>query len=261
MRTDLNAHRFDLVEMALVAVFAAVFAAVVVSSLRPNHNTYGDELTQQVYASLRTSFGPAKYSEHEEEWIIRDFFGGLSDGVFVDIGANHYKQGSNTYYLEAEAGWSGIAVDPQASFAPDYRKHRPRTRFYPFFVSNESNKSAKLFVGRNSLVASSDQLFTESFGAPATATDVPTITLTDLLDSAGIQKIDLLSIDVELAEPAVLAGFAVNRFQPRLVCIEGHPQVRQQDPRLLHAPPLPVSREVSSGGRGQLVLSAPVTAL
>ena len=57
---------------------------------------------------------------------------------------------------------------------------------------------------------------------------VPTIRLTDLLTRAGVSHIDLLSVDVELAEPKVLAGFDIDRFKPALVCIEAHPQVRQR---------------------------------
>ena len=37
----------------------------------------------------------------------------------------------------------------------------------------------------------------------------------------------LFSIDVELHEPQVLAGFDIERFRPSLVCIEAHPEVRQ----------------------------------
>ena len=57
---------------------------------------------------------------------------------------------------------------------------------------------------------------------------MPAIRLTDLLDRAGVSTFDFLSVDVELAEPKVLAGFDIDRFRPALVCIEAHPQVRQQ---------------------------------
>ena len=43
----------------------------------------------------------------------------------------------------------------------------------------------------------------------------------------GIDKVDLLSIDVELHEPQALKGFDINRFKPALVCIEGLIQTRQ----------------------------------
>ena len=59
------------------------------------------------------------------------------------------------------------------------------------------------------------------------AVSVPTIRLTDLLDKAGVTHIELLSVDVELAEPKVLAGFDIRRFKPSLVCIEAQPEVRQ----------------------------------
>lgn len=35
-------------------------------------------------------------------------------------------------------------------------------------------------------------------------------------------------MDLELHEAAALAGFDIQRFRPALVCIEGHPEVRQQ---------------------------------
>ena len=57
---------------------------------------------------------------------------------------------------------------------------------------------------------------------------MPTITLNDLLDSEKVQHVDYMSIDIELWEPKALAGFDIERFQPKLVCIEAHQQVRQQ---------------------------------
>jgi hypothetical protein len=34
-------------------------------------------------------------------------------------------------------------------------------------------------------------------------------------------------MDIELAEPSALRGFDIDRYRPRLVCIEAHPDVRQ----------------------------------
>jgi hypothetical protein len=50
--------------------------------------------------------------------------------------------------------------------------------------------------------------------------DVPTITLNDLLRQQGVERIDLLSMDIEGHEPEALAGFDIRRYRPRLVCIE-----------------------------------------
>jgi hypothetical protein len=35
-------------------------------------------------------------------------------------------------------------------------------------------------------------------------------------------------MDIELAEPQALAGFSIRRFNPALVAVEAHLQVRQQ---------------------------------
>jgi FkbM family methyltransferase len=177
--------------------------------------------------ALATAYGPEHNSEHGEEWIVRDFFKNERGGMFVDVGAYHYQRFSNTYYLETEMGWSGVAIEPQVMFAAEYKRYRPRTVFVPLFISDVSNRQATLYVSEFDTVASGVREFTESFGK-VTPTPVTTSTLDDVLDRLGMKRIDFLSIDIELAEPQALAGFSIARFAPRLVAIEAHPPVRQQ---------------------------------
>jgi FkbM family methyltransferase len=148
--------------------------------------------------------------------------------VFVDVGANHYRVYSNTYFLEETLGWSGIAIDAQDKFGADYARYRPRTKFYSFFVSDQSDAIESLFVPSNDLVASSNKAFSDRYDSSGRERKVRTITLNDLLGRAGLTTIDFLSMDIELAEPKALAGLDIDRFKPRLVVVEGHPEVRQQ---------------------------------
>jgi FkbM family methyltransferase len=216
-------RRFDSLEVLLLLILAGLGGWILGVS-RPDPPSFLRELE-----SLAAKYGPDRSSQYAEEWIIRDFFGERRGGFFVDVGANDYKADSNTYYLDVVLGWSGIAVEPQRGFADGYAAHRPRTRFRPFFVSDESNKEATMYVlAKNSLVASGHPEFTASFGDGANAVTVPTITLNDLLDSEKVSAIDFMSIDIELWEPKALAGFDITRFKPALVCIEAHPEVRQQ---------------------------------
>jgi FkbM family methyltransferase len=179
--------------------------------------------------AFRDRYGPHHYSEREEEWMIRDYFQDRRDGVFVDVGAHHYRIFSKTFYLEHHLGWSGIAIEPQQEFAADYTRFRPHTKFFPLFVSDVSNDTARLFVLKaQPLVASSDREFVEQFGKPDEVREVPTVTLTDLLHTEGLRKIDFLSMDIELHEPRALKGFDIDRFKPALVCIEALQPVRQQ---------------------------------
>ena len=172
--------------------------------------------------------GAAQYSSHEEELFVRDFFSDKQKGVFVDIGASHYRDRSNTYYLESKLGWSGLAVDPLREFAADYRKHRPRTKYISMFVSDKSDERATLYVGRHSLFSSSERVHTNTFTDVEKTVTAPTITMDDLLAAEGIKRIDFLSLDVELHEPQVLAAFNIDKIKPQLVCVEALPPVRQQ---------------------------------
>jgi FkbM family methyltransferase len=174
--------------------------------------------------------GQSKSSRNLEEWIIRNYFQDRRGGVFLDVGANHYQRDSNTYYLETALGWSGVAIEAQSEFGAEYVTHRPNTRFVAMFASDVADKTAMLFVPvtGNKLVASSSREFTIREGAPGLGREVPSTTLTAALDQAGVARLDLLSMDIELSEPKALAGFDIDRFQPALVCIEGHPKVRQE---------------------------------
>jgi FkbM family methyltransferase len=213
--------------LSIVACLASAAGAGYYMHLRGIEAVKAEEHPEGI--ALREKYGPERNSYAYEEWIIRDFFNDKRDGVFVDVGANDFQFTSNTYYLEKTLGWSGIAVEPLRQFEADYTLHRPRTRFLPFFVADVSNERAKMYVlEKNTLVSSADPAFTATKGGDAQQIDVPTITLNDLLDSERIKTFDFLSMDIELWEPKALAGFDIERFRPQLVCIEAHPEVRQQ---------------------------------
>jgi FkbM family methyltransferase len=178
-------------------------------------------------ADFRARYGPTHHSQGPEEWLIRDYFNDKRDGVFLDVGANHYMVHSTTYYLEQQLAWSGVAVEAQSEFGDDYVKHRPRTRFVAMFAGDTEGGAIDFFVPKTThgLTASAHK---EVPGGPVTARRVPTTTLTAVLERAGIAHIDFLSMDIELSEPTALKGFDIDRFQPALVCIEDHQAVRQQ---------------------------------
>jgi len=184
--------------------------------------------------------GKRLYSQFDEELIIRHFFDDRRDGFFVDVGAYHWKKASTTYYLEEHLGWSGIAIDAQRQFADGYSKHRPRTKFFTYIVTDHSGTEESLFLagpisstkeGHLADVAhtyGSDDEAKRADALELGKTLVPTITLNELLDANGVSKIDFLSMDIEQGEPAALAGFDIERFRPELVCIEVLPFVRDR---------------------------------
>lgn len=173
-------------------------------------------------AEVKAILGTEKklYSQNDEELIIRQFFQDERDGFFLDVGCADPIRQSTTYYLEKHLGWSGIAIDAQPAFAPMWERERPATPFLQYAVMDKSGEEIKLFV---SGVASVSREIVEMWGGPQPKTiTVPTITLNQVLDDRHIERIDFLSMDIEGAEPMALAGFDIQRFHPRLVCIEAH---------------------------------------
>jgi FkbM family methyltransferase len=167
------------------------------------------------------------YSQGVEEIIIRDFFQDMKDGVFVDVGAAHYKELSTTYYLEKHLGWSGIAIDALEEYGAEYEVHRPGTEFINAAVTDKSGETISFYrsVAWREL-SSIDKSYAEWAGqhwrndGRTTEVTVGTVTLNEILDNRGIKTIDFLSMDIEGSEPAALRGFDILRFKPRLVCIE-----------------------------------------
>lgn len=164
----------------------------------------------------------ARYSQHHEEVIIRDFFQDRRDGFFLDVGCAWPKRYSNTYYLESELGWSGIGVDALPEYARRWKTQRPRSRFFNYLVGDRSG-SVETFYRAPHLPGISSVRPRDSFSGKEVAYDevkIPTITLTKLLEDQGVTKVDLLSMDIEGAEMPALAGFDIERFRPALICIE-----------------------------------------
>lgn len=173
--------------------------------------------------------GTKLYSQHDEELIIRHFFNDERGGVFLDVGCWDWKEGSTTLYLEERLGWSGLAVDAQAQVREGYERNRPRTKFFNYIVTDTAGGLGQLFVADQISSINADHV-TQFPGAQwyqAEPLAVPTITLDALLAQNGVQRIDLLSMDIEGAEPKALAGFSIQKYKPRLVVIESSPHVQE----------------------------------
>lgn len=177
--------------------------------------------------------GEKLYSHLDEELVIREFFQDRKGGFFVDVGAGDYRRFSNTLYLEERLGWKGLAVDALASYAPGYAAHRPRTKFLNYLVTDQSKGKERFYesVGFSEFSSAHRQIAEEQlrFIEKQTAVverEVPAITLTALLEQQKVKHIDLLSLDVEGHELQALAGFDIERFQPKLVCVEAQPATK-----------------------------------
>jgi FkbM family methyltransferase len=166
-----------------------------------------------------------RYSQFNEEIIVRDFFQDQKNGFFLDIGCAWPIKASTTFFLERHLGWSGIAVDANDIYEPDWVRLRPRSKFLTYLISDHSG-SMDTFYAAEALGSIIKNRPFKDLVIVGTEIQVPSITLNDLLEEQGVESIDFLSMDIEESEPAALAGFDIKRYQPKLICIEASPSIR-----------------------------------
>ena len=184
-----------------------------------------DETREISESSVRNFLAANKklYSQFNEELLIRHFFEDKRDGVFLDVGCAYPIRISTTYYLEKHLGWSGIAIDALERYRKAWETTRSQSTFLAYAVTDKSGETITFYVAGQPSVSSLSEEQAEKWGGPESVpVEVPTITLTDVLEEQNIDRIDFLSLDIEGAEPAALAGFDIERFKPELVCIEAH---------------------------------------
>jgi FkbM family methyltransferase len=162
----------------------------------------------------------ARVPPDQEMRLVAAFFGDRK-GYFVEVGANEPQLRSQTWHLE-QAGWTGILVEPQPELADKLRATRRSTVFATACSAPEhAGRTLPLHVAGP--LSSLDRAQMAPGAAPEAVIDVPVRTLDSILEEAGApENFDFLSIDVEGHEIAVLRGFNVARWCPRLILLEDH---------------------------------------
>jgi FkbM family methyltransferase len=161
-------------------------------------------------------------SQQQEEKLVREFFQGDDSGFYVEVGANHPTDGSQTWHLE-QHGWTGVLVEPQPDLAAFLVTMRKTAKVFPVACTSPDNAGQMMSLH----VDGARSGLNRERMAPGSNTEyviaVPTRTLDSILEEAQAPApIDLLSVDVEGHELEVLSGFDFQRWQPLLLLIEDH---------------------------------------
>lgn len=174
-----------------------------------------------------TGFSKKYYSQNGEDIILNAIFRTQTTGFFVDIGAHHPELYSNTYLLYKK-GWHGLNIDANPESIRFFKQRRKRdinvtagvgqtgaTLSYhcfsdpainTFSESEATYRKSKLWVnylGKVEVTLSPAQTLIDTY--------VPNSTI-----------IDLMSIDVEGLDLAVLETIDFNKNTPRVIVIEAH---------------------------------------
>ena len=164
---------------------------------------------------------PKRYSQFREEVCIRHFFNDEANGFFVECGAGHAWDDSTTAYLDAVLGWSGLSIDARAEVAVEFEQ-RLRSRFFSYVVTDYCGAATFYRLAERPSISSAVEGYVESSGVAGVpvAMELPATTLDALLERERVERIDFLSMDIEGAEMRALSCFDMERWKPRLVCVE-----------------------------------------
>ena len=145
--------------------------------------------------------------------------------TYVDVGANHPFDLSITASLYQQ-GWRGLLVEADPYFAGQLRLFRPEDQVAELAASDRGGEITfhrVLGTGLGTLSESEAQA-AKSAGFAVEEFRVPTTPLNQILEgflaNRPDSEIHFMSIDVEGAEPLVLAGLDLNKFRPWVICIE-----------------------------------------
>lgn len=171
---------------------------------------------------------PAPYHSQwgEDRWLVGNLHVPLY-GVFVDVGAGDGIRGSNTLYFE-NLGWRGLCVDA------DPRNHqRLRQRCCAVDTCAVSATPGLRPFGMYTHKPSWSGL--DRRGTDYHEIIVACRTLEDILSQWHIDKIDLLSIDVEGTELDVWDSFDHTRHRPAIIIVEFDDKHTNRHRRTIHS--------------------------
>lgn len=174
---------------------------------------------KRYWVALYNSLLPAKssYSQHQEDivfWeILKDY--NHSDSIFIDVGANHPTDISNTYLLYRK-GLKGIIIEPNEELVSLFRKFRKRDT--PLMIGCSNEVAVLSFnISKTPVVSSfSNEREVNTYRTVY----LPVLPLDTVLQNIQYGFISLLSIDVEGLNYQVLQGAQKTLDRVLLLCVE-----------------------------------------
>lgn len=175
----------------------------------------------RMYLKLGLGYGVKhSYSQFGEDSIVAALLRSRK-GVYVDVGAFHPVQYSNTYALYRR-GWHGLVIDPSPMSEILFRILRPRDTFVRCAVGPYGEGIYHSFSdGAYNTLSSdkADKVKEKLSAAKLSSTTVVIRPLAAILAEHNIMRIDFLSVDAEGMDRAVLESHDW-KILPRVIAVE-----------------------------------------
>jgi FkbM family methyltransferase len=186
-----------------------------------------------------TALTPRFVAQYGEDLILFEFFKNEPPGFFIEAGAYDGEFASNTLLLES-LGWTGLLVEPHPAMAAHCRELRSKSVVKEAALGPADASGTVVFTCADDSGGGAALSFLESDedhvercrqeGCHFNKVEVPFVSLNSLLEPLT-QRVNLLSLDVEGMELAVLQGFDLRKYSPSVIVVEVHDDPRDEEVR------------------------------
>lgn len=173
------------------------------------------------------------YSQNMEDYFLYRYYLNkyVSDGIYLELGAQNGFENSNTLFLERNLGYKGLLIEPAPNQFNLLTKNRSNNFCENYAVDIENG--TKMFLGNNAcggLTHTMAETHKNNWHKNQREYMVHTIPIKNLFKKHNINYIDFFSIDVEGGEELVLKSmdWTIPIF---IICIELDNQNKEKDTR------------------------------
>jgi len=183
-----------------------------------------------------TFFGGGKrkrgIAADDENIFIIKYFNGKKDGFIVDVGAADGVSVSNSFKLINDYDWRALLIEPFSGHFGQLKYlygDNNKIILENVAVSNETKRAIlylKKEIGCNCLrepETKSEDPKDNRLGPDIGKEEILVFTLNDLFKKYNIKDIDVLTIDTEGNDLAVLQGLNFEEYKPKIIIVEHAP--------------------------------------
>ena len=178
-------------------------------------------------------FATLSYAQSGEDQIIQYILKYLGISVssvrYLDLGANHAKEISNTYSFYRQ-GARGVLLEANPKLIPELNLYRsedeiipkclvsdPKIKTIPFYILNGDGLSSFDKKTVEDAIAQNPELKIEA------VEEVKTITMNEIIDTYFPTAPTILNIDIEGSEEEIIASIDFGKWRPLVIIIETIP--------------------------------------
>lgn len=185
-----------------------------------------EAIRKAIYSVAKPPYVPPSYSQAGEDAIIRFLLADkkVNRITYLDIGTNSPDLGNNTYMFYRN-GSRGVCVEADRTLIPEISKIRPEDKVLNVGVAADDGGEAPLYIFEASGISTFDKSEADKRAASGRfkLVDVATIKLVNInsiIRDNFPRYPDLLSLDVEGLDLAVLKSLDFESYPIPIICVE-----------------------------------------